>query len=361
MAGWWAALRRNRKVAHLLRAVERYQSRLGSQFAAAITYFSVLAMVPILMFAFSLLGLTVVVLDPTLIDRATAMLQHQLGSARTAEQVTQAVTSTLTSWREVGTIAVIPAAYAGAGWVGNIKRAVDAMWRDSFDITGEQPNIIIDTLKNLVILVGLVLLGAVTMVISVGFTAAKNLLLRLVGWTDPALASWTTTAAGMLVSLLVGWLLFVYLYTVLPGIRRSFRAVSRGALFGSFGLLLLQYGAGLLIPLFSRNRAFVIFGPMIVGILSLNLFATLVMLGAAWTATFDDDTPRATEDPEEKDAVPAPVSERPEQDPAVPSRTAWRGVRVGLGIGYLVGGATGLGLGALVTKVLTALARRRRA
>ncbi|MDO5285845.1 MAG: YihY/virulence factor BrkB family protein [Actinomycetia bacterium] len=358
MAGWWAALRRNRKVAHLLRAVERYQSRLGSQFAAAITYFSVLAMVPILMFAFSLLGLTVVVLDPTLIARATAMLQHQLGSAETAEQATRVITSTLASWREVGTIAVIPAAYAGAGWVGNIKRAVDAMWRDSFDITGERPNIIVDTVRNLVILVGLVLLGAVTMVISVGFTAAKNLLLRLLGWTDPVLASWTTTAVGMLVSLLVGWLLFVYLYTVLPAIRRSFRAVSRGALFGSLGLILLQYGAGLLIPVFSRNRAIVIFGPVIVAILSLNLFAVLVMLGAAWTATSERELPCIEQDPGETDAVLIPVAERPELDPVVTSRTAQRGVRVGLGVGYLVGGATGLGLGALLVKALTALRRR---
>ena len=36
-------------VAHLLRAVDRFSSRLGNQFAAAITYFSVLAIVPVLL------------------------------------------------------------------------------------------------------------------------------------------------------------------------------------------------------------------------------------------------------------------------------------------------------------------------
>ena len=42
--------------AHMIRTVERYLSRLGSQFAAATTYFSVLAIVPIMMVAFSITG-----------------------------------------------------------------------------------------------------------------------------------------------------------------------------------------------------------------------------------------------------------------------------------------------------------------
>ncbi len=36
-------------VAHLLRAAERFNDRLGSQFGAAITYFSFLSLIPILM------------------------------------------------------------------------------------------------------------------------------------------------------------------------------------------------------------------------------------------------------------------------------------------------------------------------
>ena len=38
-------------VAHVLRMNTRYATRLGNQFAGAITYFSLLAMVPIIMFA----------------------------------------------------------------------------------------------------------------------------------------------------------------------------------------------------------------------------------------------------------------------------------------------------------------------
>ncbi|MGA7828751.1 MAG: hypothetical protein WCA04_13880 [Geobacteraceae bacterium] len=56
-------------VAHVLRMITRYATRLGNQFAGAITYFSLLAMVPILMFAFSACGFTLTVLRPDLLER----------------------------------------------------------------------------------------------------------------------------------------------------------------------------------------------------------------------------------------------------------------------------------------------------
>ncbi len=39
-------------VAHLIRATERFNDRLGNQFGAAITYFSFLSMIPIMMVSF---------------------------------------------------------------------------------------------------------------------------------------------------------------------------------------------------------------------------------------------------------------------------------------------------------------------
>ena len=64
MLQWWAEFSQKPFVAHLLRAVERFNVRGGIQLAAAVTYFSVLALVPILMLAFSALGLTLTVLRP---------------------------------------------------------------------------------------------------------------------------------------------------------------------------------------------------------------------------------------------------------------------------------------------------------
>ena len=52
---WWAEFSKRPFVAHILRTVERFNVRGGGQLAAAIAFFSVLSLVPILMLAFSAL------------------------------------------------------------------------------------------------------------------------------------------------------------------------------------------------------------------------------------------------------------------------------------------------------------------
>ena len=77
-------LMRRPGIAHLIRAMERYGDRLGSQFAGAITYFSFLSMVPILMVAFSVVGF-VLAGNPELVqeiaDKIAAQLPGELGAS----------------------------------------------------------------------------------------------------------------------------------------------------------------------------------------------------------------------------------------------------------------------------------------
>lgn len=56
VTGTAAKVQRNPVIAHLLRAAERFNDRLGNQFGAAITYFSFLSMIPILMVSFAAAG-----------------------------------------------------------------------------------------------------------------------------------------------------------------------------------------------------------------------------------------------------------------------------------------------------------------
>ena len=60
MREWVERVKRHPLVAHALYANQRFQERLGPQFAGAITYFSVLSLVPVLMFVFAMLGMTIV-------------------------------------------------------------------------------------------------------------------------------------------------------------------------------------------------------------------------------------------------------------------------------------------------------------
>jgi len=352
-------------VAHLLRAIDRFSSRLGNQFAAAITYFSVLAIVPVLMIAFSILGLTIEVLRPDLAEALLEAIEARLQTVNGAKQIAETLVNTLTNWRGVLFVALLSAGYAGAGWVGNIRQAIDAMW-GSDGIKPTAPAGVWGWVtylgKNLAILVGLVVLGALTVGVSLSATAAQSLVLGWLGLAKTGMASALTVVAALVLSLLSGWALFLYLYWILPRDRRPLRDIARGALFGSIGLAALQYFAGTLNGILLHNPAAAIFGPIIVLMLSLNIFATLVMLGAAWTATTAQvDEPLAL-DAGEPEATMLALAENPSviAQVLVPQKIAKRGVTVGIVAGYALGGAAGVGLGAVLGRLAGAVAHRRR-
>jgi len=192
-----------RWVAHLLRAINRFTSRLGNQFAAAITYFSVLAIIPILMFAFAILGLTVEVLRPDLAQTLVTEIAERLQSASGAQTIADTLVDTLKNWRGVGIVALLAAAYAGTGWVGNMRQAVNAMWHP-IGITPTGAAGIVGWLsalgKNLLILLGLIVLGALTVGVSLSVTAAQSLVLGWLGLGGSWVARALTVLAGLVIS-----------------------------------------------------------------------------------------------------------------------------------------------------------------
>lgn len=354
-----------RWVTHLSRAVNRFTSRLGNQFAAAITYFSVLAIVPILMLAFSILGLTVTVLRPDLVQTLVGAINDQLQSAGGSQKIAEALVSTLKDWRGVGIVALLSAAYAGTGWVGNIRQAINAMWHPEAITPVGKPGVIgwFSTLgKNLLILLGLIVLGGVTVGVSLSATAAQSLVLGWLHLDHSWVASALTIVIALILSLITGWGLFLYLYWILPADRGPVRDIARGALFGSIGLAVLQYFAGFLNGVFAHNKAALIFGPVIVLFLSLNVFATLVMLGAAWTATAVEADRASLEALTEPEPPLIPLADHPELQGSVlvSQKVAKRGVTAGIVAGYALGGAAGVGLGAVLGRLAGAVAHRRR-
>jgi membrane protein len=351
-------------VAHLLRAVDRFGARLGNQFAAAITYFSVLAVVPIAMFAFAVLGWTIEVLRPDLLETVTSAIANQLQSTSGAKEIVKVLVDFLKNWRGVGIVAILSGAYAGAGWVGNIRQAVNAMSGPRFTVVtpkGGPLGMVLMVLRNLAVLLGLLVFGALTIAVSLAATSARKTVLTWMGLGDSFVAAVIAFVIGVAISVVAGWLLFMFLYRALMHPRPTTRTASRGAMFGSVGLVALQYLAGVLNGVFAQNKAAAIFGSTIVAILALNLFATLVMVGAAWTAT--------AANPEKEDVIAGepdarmlPLSENPlvTGETLVSRKVASRGVTAGLAAGYVLGGAAGIGLGAVIGRIAGAIARRRR-
>ncbi len=361
MADFWTRLKEKPWFAHLLRAVERFINRLGSQFGAAITYFSVLALVPILLFAFAIAGFVLTVVSPELLPRVAAAVSKALGGtdAATQQKILDLVTQTFSNWKGVGIVGLVSAVYSGAGWMGNLKNAVRAQWRPDFDLQEAQGNIIKKTVVNLVTLLGLIVLIAVTFGLASVSTALTGTVLEALGLTGIGWLRPVFQFTPIVFSIGAGWLLFMYLYTVLPEHREPWPVVRRGALMGAVGLGVLQYLTGFLFSKFTGNAAAAIFGPVIALMLFFNIFAQLILFVAAWIATARHE---AIPVPEEqvRFALTPETEHEPARSPMVPEKVAARSVQVGLGAGYVTGAATGVGLGAALAWALSRRVRGRR-
>lgn len=391
-------------IAHILRMLTRFKTRLGNEFAAGITYFSVLAIVPILAFIFAAAGFTLTVLRPELLEQFKTLIydQLQLAPAGLRDQLNGVIDSTLGNWRGIGIVGLLSAMYAGGNWVGHLKSAVRAQWRPDFDLTENKRMIVLELLVNLALLIGLFVLLILTfgiVVVSTGLTQQIIDLLSL--QSAPVLASLATRVAPIFASILAGWLLFVFIYKTLPETPVPFVKIAKGALIGAVVLATLQYFLGFLITALGKNKAIVAFGSVILAMLLLNLIARLILMMAAWIATSvqpavsgqwetpDEpllDEPKAdVQKPVEQDLrEDAPFAEasarakgrwgtqrgvfigperleytEPDAKQRVPQDVAARSVRIGMGAGWITGAATGVGVGALVVSAFHKITGRK--
>jgi membrane protein len=274
-------------VAHVLRMNTRYTTRLGNQFAGAITYFSLLAMVPILMFAVSACGFTLTVLRPDLLERMQAALLIQLqGAPKDLQaQLTGLIEGLLRNWASVGLVGLFSSIYSSAGWAGNLKSAVRAQTRPLCDMKEHKRFIILEVLLNFAILLGLLVILAVTFALAVMATSLTGTIVHWLALDKVPGINVLLRLVGPILSAIAGWAMFVYLYEVLPEVKFPFPIIARGALLGSIGLFVLQYLTGFLMGKFSGNPAAAAFGPVITLMLFFNLFARLNLYVAAWIAT----------------------------------------------------------------------------
>ena len=349
-------------IAHMIRTVERYISRLGSQFAAATSYFSVLAVVPVLMVAFSVVGFVLTVVQPSLLDNVADAVADALPGAdpTTRTMILEVVNNALNSYWAVGIIGLVAGLYTGAKWMGHLKNAVRTQWRPGFDLRPEKINIVFKALSNLVLLFGLLVGMAVMFGLSSLSTSLANTVVDWLGLGDQPWIAPLLRITSVVVSIGAGWLIFMYLYTVLPETREPWYLVRRGALLGSIALVTLQFVASYLISAFRGNAAAVVFGPVIVLMLFFNLFAQLVLFISAWIATAEHEAVPVPPEPEATETPGAPETQAEPQPNVVPETVAARAVRAGMGAGYVTGAATGVGLGAALAYLFSAVVRGRK-
>jgi membrane protein len=355
---WWEEFSKRPMVAHVLRAVDRFNVRGGVQLAAAVAYFSVLCLVPILMLAFSALGLTLTVLRPEALGEIEAWIHSQLsGDSDLGEPVYDVIASALNNWAGIGLTGLAITIWVSSGWVGNLKRAVRLLMREDVDKPGKQLVMPLDILVNFAGLIGLLVGVAATFLASSVATYLGSEVGQWLGFGDST--GWTLLLRllGLVVALAAGTALFRLLFGWFAPHPVPSHLAWVGAGIGATGLLVLQALTGYLIGAFSRNLGTAVFASTIVLMLFLNLFATLLLYIAAWLGTAEQPQPEPEPLPE---VEPVPPVESMPGELYVSSEVARKSLGIGLGTGYVVGTATGLGLGAVLVSAISRLFGRNK-
>ncbi|GAB2999619.1 inner membrane protein YhjD [Amycolatopsis acidiphila] len=264
---------------HVFRANEAFGERYGNHYAAAITYFSVLSLFPLLMVGFSVAGFV-------LAGNQTAINELRTGILSSAPQglgslFTTLVDSALAARGGTGILGLLLALYSGIGWMTNLRDALTAQWGQ------EKKNLplVSTTLKDLASLVGL----GLALVVSFGLTAVGGgigkWLLRLVGLDDQGWALFLLKVATVVLSLLANMLVFLWVLSRLPREKVGVRSALKGAAIAAVGFEILKQVATVYLSSVTSSPSGAIFGPIIGLLVFANLVSRFLLFVTAWTAT----------------------------------------------------------------------------
>jgi membrane protein len=311
---------------HVMRAQERYQDSKGDFFAAGITYFTVFAIFPVLMVGFAIGGF-VLSRQPDLLAEIEQRIKSTV-SGDFGEQLVSLMDSAIQSRTSVGVIGLATAAWAGLGWMANLREALTQMWGG---MRHETPGFVRTKLSDLFALLGTFIAMVVTIALTVlGSSDVMKQVLEWLGFQDVPGISMVLRVVSFLTSMLVSWLLFTWIITRLPRESVSFRSSVRAGLIAAVGFEVFKQIASIYLQSVVHGPAGATFGPVLGLMVFAYITARLILFATAWAATSTENLTAAPVD------APAPAQ--------ITTRVQ---IREGLGVrGALTAAAVGA-LGAL--------------
>jgi len=264
---------------HLFLAGQRYQAGHGDHYAAAITYFSVLAVVPLLMIGFAVVGF-VLAAHPALIDALQAEIAASV-PGQLGKTINEVVDQAIESRTAVGVIGLLVSAYSGLNWMGSLREALTAQWSQVHGRAGFVRGKVGDAFA----LIGL----GLALLVSFALTAAGNGyatdLLELAGLADQRWAEVLLAALAVILGVAGSWLVLLWMITRLPMQPVRLRSAARAALAGAVGFELLKQGGTLYLRSLGGSPTAIVFGPVIGLLVFAYLVSRFLLFVTAWAAT----------------------------------------------------------------------------
>jgi membrane protein len=320
---------------HMVRAGTRYTERHGDHYAAAITFFSVLSLVPLLMIGFAVAGY-VLFFNPELLRELQDGIRQNVPPGL-GEVINPTIEQAIASRAAVGIVGLLAALYSGIGWMSNLREALSEQWAQVPAAPALPKRLLLDLLA--LAGLGLALVGSFAITgIANGFAAG---LLELVGLGDEGWARFALGVVAFLLGLTANWLIFLWVIARLPRQHATLRSAAKAALFGAVGFEVLKVIMTYYLTSVTASPSGAVFGSFL-GLLVFVFFASrFALFVTAWAATAREN--------EQEEPVPVP------EPPVLHSEVVVRGGPTGRTALGLLG--AGLATGLMGSRLL--LGRRR--
>ncbi len=271
---------RYRWLDHVMRAQQRYNDCNGDFYAAGITYFTIFALFPLLMVGFSIGGF-MLARRPELLGEIEKRIREAV-AGDLSQQLIQLMDSAIASRGTVGVIGLAAAAWAGLGWMANLREALSQMWEQHKNKSG----FVATKVSDLIALVSTFL----AMVVTVALTALADpaLMRRVLEWLNVENITGVGTGlrvASLLVSLAISWLLFSWIIARLPRESVTFRSSVRAGLLAAVGFEIFKQVASIYLQSVVTGPAGATFGPVLGLMVFAYITARLILFSTAWAAT----------------------------------------------------------------------------
>lgn len=333
----WQALRAARPwVRHVAEAWARMQSNNGNQYAGAITYFSFLALFPLVLLAVAVTGFVLhshPAAQQSLFNHITEKLPGSFGTT-----LRDSIKTAIDARTGVGIVGLAGVLLTGLGWIGNLRAAVDAVWGRKAD----KRNFFLGKAMNLLVLAGLGLGIVISLGLTVVGTAFTDQILRALSLDHVAGIHLVVRVFGELLAVAGDFIIFSWLLVRLPVAEVPRRVAVKGALLAAIGFEVLKIVGTYTISKTAGSPTAGPFAGLVAILIWIQLVARFMLFCAAWMAVLTDEqaVPAAQE--------PVTVEMVHEPEESAPMNPAALGVTL-VGAGAVAGAAAAAALTVAVT------------
>ncbi|WP_197382303.1 inner membrane protein YhjD [Mycolicibacterium mengxianglii] len=292
---------------HVMRAQQRYTDSKGDFYAAGITYFTIFALFPLLMVTFAVAGF-VLASRPELLSEVQGWIRSSV-SGDMGDQLVALIKSAIDSRATVGVIGLATAAWAGLGWMANLREALSQMWGL---FRNEPAGFLRTKLSDLLALLSTFVALVLTLALSaLGNGGLMRRVLAFIGIRDVPGLGVGLQLASLVMSLVVSWLLFTWMIARLPRESISFRSSIRAALLAAVAFEIFKQIASIYLKSVVTGPAGATFGPVLGLMVFAYITARLVLFATAWAATSRDNLREDVVAPPEPAVINTRVMTRP--------------------------------------------------